>query len=62
VVATLAYRLASFWLPIPAGGVAAIIHNRKYGSADVALLTESEAEPDPIAAADGTPAPVREPR
>ena len=31
VVATLAYRLVSFWLPIPAGAVAAIIHKRKYG-------------------------------
>ena len=32
VVATLAYRLVSFWLPIPAGGVAAILHRRNYGS------------------------------
>jgi uncharacterized protein (TIRG00374 family) len=32
VVATLAYRLVSFWLPIPAGGVAAILHRRLYGS------------------------------
>jgi uncharacterized protein (TIRG00374 family) len=31
VVATLAYRLVSFWLPIPAGGVAAIVHRRRYG-------------------------------
>jgi uncharacterized protein (TIRG00374 family) len=30
VVATLAYRLVSFWLPIPAGGVAALIHRRLY--------------------------------
>ena len=35
VVATLAYRLVSFWLPIPAGGVAAIIHRRRYGAAEV---------------------------
>jgi uncharacterized protein (TIRG00374 family) len=33
VVATLAYRLVSFWLPIPAGGVAAILHRRHYGLA-----------------------------
>jgi uncharacterized protein (TIRG00374 family) len=33
VVATLAYRLVSFWLPIPAGGVAAILHRRHYGAA-----------------------------
>jgi uncharacterized protein (TIRG00374 family) len=32
VVATLAYRLVSFWLPIPAGGVAAILHRRHYGA------------------------------
>jgi uncharacterized protein (TIRG00374 family) len=31
VVATLAYRLVSFWLPIPAGGVAAVVHRRRYG-------------------------------
>ena len=30
VVATLAYRLVSFWLPIPAGGVAALLHRRNY--------------------------------
>jgi uncharacterized protein (TIRG00374 family) len=34
VVATLAYRLVSFWLPIPAGGVAALIHRRYYGKVD----------------------------
>ena len=28
VLATLAYRLVSFWLPIPAGGVAALVHRR----------------------------------
>ena len=31
VVATLAYRLVSFWLPIPAGGIAALLHRRYYG-------------------------------
>ncbi|MEA2332741.1 MAG: putative heme transporter [Thermoleophilaceae bacterium] len=31
VVATLAYRLVSFWLPIPAGGIAAVLHRRRYG-------------------------------
>jgi uncharacterized protein (TIRG00374 family) len=34
VVATLAYRLVSFWLPIPAGAVAAVIHRRRYGAAE----------------------------
>ena len=31
-VATLAYRLISFWLPLPAGGVAALLHRHRYGS------------------------------
>lgn len=31
VVATLAYRLVSFWLPIPAGAIAAVLHRRWYG-------------------------------
>jgi len=34
VVATLAYRLVSFWLPLPAGGVAALAHRRRYGASD----------------------------
>jgi uncharacterized protein (TIRG00374 family) len=34
VVATLAYRLFSFWLPIPAGGAAALLHRRYYGQDD----------------------------
>jgi hypothetical protein len=32
VVATLAYRLIQFWLPLPIGGVAALLHRRRYGS------------------------------
>jgi uncharacterized protein (TIRG00374 family) len=32
VLATLAYRLFSFWLPIPAGAVAAVAHRRRFGS------------------------------
>jgi uncharacterized protein (TIRG00374 family) len=35
VVATLAYRLVSFWLPIPAGAVAVIVHRRRYGAEEV---------------------------
>jgi uncharacterized protein (TIRG00374 family) len=31
VVATLGYRLVSFWLPIPAGAIAAVLHKRLYG-------------------------------
>ena len=32
VVAALAYRLFQFWLPIPAGGVAGLMHRRRYGA------------------------------
>jgi uncharacterized protein (TIRG00374 family) len=35
VVATLGYRLVSFWLPIPAGAVAALLHRRRYGVAEI---------------------------
>jgi uncharacterized protein (TIRG00374 family) len=35
VVATLAYRLVSFWLPIPAGAVAGLLHRRRYGVAEI---------------------------
>jgi uncharacterized protein (TIRG00374 family) len=44
VVATLAYRLVSFWLPIPAGAVAAVVHRRHYGTAEV---EPPPPEPDP---------------
>jgi uncharacterized protein (TIRG00374 family) len=44
VVATLAYRLVSFWLPIPAGAVAAVVHRRRYGSAEI------EPPPTPVSA------------
>ena len=51
LVATLAYRLVSFWLPLPAGAVAALVHRRRYGAAEV--------EPPPgaaqMAAPGGTP-------
>jgi uncharacterized protein (TIRG00374 family) len=40
VVATLAYRLVSFWLPIPAGGVAAVLHRRRYGEAEVSVRAD----------------------
>jgi uncharacterized protein (TIRG00374 family) len=34
VIAVLAYRLVSFWLPLPLGGAAAWLHRRRYGSRD----------------------------
>jgi putative heme transporter len=44
VVATLAYRLVSFWLPIPAGAVAAIIHRRKFGEGSQDELEEARTD------------------
>ena len=49
VVSTLAYRLVSFWLPIPAGAIAAVLHRHRYGSAEV------EPPPTPVAAPDRIP-------
>lgn len=34
VVATLAYRLLVFWLPLPLGGLAYLLHRRRYGTPD----------------------------
>jgi uncharacterized membrane protein YbhN (UPF0104 family) len=31
LLATLVYRLASYWLPMPAGAVAYLLHKRRYG-------------------------------
>jgi hypothetical protein len=36
VLAVLAYRLVSFWLPLPAGGVAALLHRRRYRGRETA--------------------------
>jgi len=32
VVATLAYRLLTFWLPLPLGGIAYLLYRRRYGA------------------------------
>jgi uncharacterized protein (TIRG00374 family) len=45
VVATLAYRLVSFWLPIPAGGVAAVLNRRHYGENGSGVRRSSAAAP-----------------
>jgi uncharacterized protein (TIRG00374 family) len=37
-LATLAYRLVSYWLPLPAGVVAAALHRRRYGGGAVPPL------------------------
>jgi uncharacterized membrane protein YbhN (UPF0104 family) len=56
VVSTLAYRLVSFWLPIPAGAVAAVLHRRRYGTAEV------EPPPTPTLLPDQPVASRRDPR
>jgi len=45
-VATLAYRLVSFWLPLPAGGVAYVLARRRYGSGAVSAASTSAATSD----------------
>jgi hypothetical protein len=57
VVATLAYRLVSFWLPIPAGAVAAIVHRRRYGTAEVEPPPETTPMPPPDQPAASRPDP-----
>jgi uncharacterized protein (TIRG00374 family) len=41
VVATLAYRLLTFWLPLPLGGVAYLLHRRRYGTAGASASATS---------------------
>jgi uncharacterized protein (TIRG00374 family) len=53
VLATLAYRFVSFWLPIPAGGVAYAAFRRRYGAAE---FTHE------VSALSDSPAPVSEPQ
>jgi uncharacterized protein (TIRG00374 family) len=47
VLASLAYRLVSYWLPLPAGLAAWILHRRRYGTSDEedALVREASAVP-----------------
>jgi uncharacterized protein (TIRG00374 family) len=40
-VATLAYRLVGFWLPIPTGGIAYWLARRRYGALPSAAATAS---------------------
>jgi uncharacterized protein (TIRG00374 family) len=42
VVATLAYRLAAYWLPLPIGAAAYLVHRRVFGTPQV---TEAAAQP-----------------
>ncbi len=57
VVSTLAYRLVSFWLPIPAGAVAAVLHRRRYGAEEVEPPPTPTLLPDPLAASRPDPHP-----
>jgi uncharacterized protein (TIRG00374 family) len=57
VVSTLAYRLVSFWLPIPAGAVAAVLHRRRYGAEEVEPPPTPTLLPDPLGASRPDPRP-----
>jgi uncharacterized protein (TIRG00374 family) len=41
LVSTLAYRLVSFWIPLPAGGIAYLLFHRSYGSESVESSTSN---------------------
>jgi uncharacterized protein (TIRG00374 family) len=41
VVATLAYRLLVFWLPLPLGGIAYLLYRRRYGTVEVSASATS---------------------
>jgi len=41
VVATLAYRLLTFWLPLPLGGIAYLLHRRRYGTSGASASATS---------------------
>ncbi len=43
LVSTLAYRLVSFWLPLPAGGIAYLLFNHRYKSDSEASSTSTTA-------------------
>jgi uncharacterized membrane protein YbhN (UPF0104 family) len=41
VVATLAYRLLTFWLPLPLGGIAYLLNRHRYGTPDASASATS---------------------
>jgi uncharacterized membrane protein YbhN (UPF0104 family) len=43
LLATLAYRIVSYWLPIPAGLAASILFRRRYGKVDELGVTNATA-------------------
>jgi uncharacterized membrane protein YbhN (UPF0104 family) len=47
-VATLAYRLIGYWLPLPIGGVAYLLARRRYGPVDPSPSTTSASTSDAI--------------
>ncbi len=46
LIATLAYRLASYWLPLPAGSAAFVLFRRRYGPAQTKSPKDTGTEPD----------------
>lgn len=47
VVATLAYRIVSYWLPLPAGAIAAFLHRRHYGENGSHVRRAAKGSPPP---------------
>jgi putative heme transporter len=45
-IATLAYRLVSYWLPLPAGLLAYGLYRRRYGGRSLAAASEQAEKPD----------------
>lgn len=43
LVSTLAYRLVSYWIPLPVGGIAYLLFNRRYESAEAESSTSNTA-------------------
>jgi len=53
LLATLAYRVVSYWLPLPAGLGASVLFRRRYGRVDLEeAADESVDDPGPGATAD----------
>jgi len=56
VAATLVYRLVSYWLPLPAGGIAYVLFRRRYGSVR-SVRTTSVTSPIPTDPPEGEGTP-----
>ena len=44
LIATLGYRLASYWLPLPTGFIAFVLFRRRYGPVEIARYQRQPTE------------------